>query len=95
MLDPYCSEFLAPLIMSCILSIFSLSGCPRAKKGGIKTTPIKDDKEDSELLKFVLHRKSKAFPLSYCTVKKTQFRREYCNGMIKCWIISLSNHTVI
>uniref|UniRef100_A0A672RI83 Myelin transcription factor 1-like n=1 Tax=Sinocyclocheilus grahami TaxID=75366 RepID=A0A672RI83_SINGR len=29
----------------------SLSGCPRAKKGGIKTTPIKDDKEDSELLK--------------------------------------------
>uniref|UniRef100_A0A672M1H7 Myelin transcription factor 1b n=1 Tax=Sinocyclocheilus grahami TaxID=75366 RepID=A0A672M1H7_SINGR len=37
--------------MSCILSIFSLSGCPRAKKGGIKTTPIKDDKEDSELLK--------------------------------------------
>uniref|UniRef100_A0A671T4R0 Myelin transcription factor 1-like n=1 Tax=Sinocyclocheilus anshuiensis TaxID=1608454 RepID=A0A671T4R0_9TELE len=40
----------------------SLSGCPRAKKGGIKTTPIKDDKEDSELLKFVLHRKPKAFP---------------------------------
>uniref|UniRef100_A0A8B9JPN5 Myelin transcription factor 1 n=1 Tax=Astyanax mexicanus TaxID=7994 RepID=A0A8B9JPN5_ASTMX len=29
----------------------SLSGCPRAKKGGIKTTPTKDDKEDSELLK--------------------------------------------
>ncbi|XP_015220438.1 myelin transcription factor 1 isoform X2 [Lepisosteus oculatus] len=29
----------------------SLSGCPRAKKGGIKTTPSKDDKEDSELLK--------------------------------------------
>uniref|UniRef100_A0A6Q2Z093 Myelin transcription factor 1 domain-containing protein n=1 Tax=Esox lucius TaxID=8010 RepID=A0A6Q2Z093_ESOLU len=29
----------------------SLSGCPRAKKGGFKTTPIKDDKEDSELLK--------------------------------------------
>ncbi|XP_034168003.1 myelin transcription factor 1 isoform X2 [Pangasianodon hypophthalmus] len=29
----------------------SLSGCPRAKKGGIKTTPTKEDKEDSELLK--------------------------------------------
>ncbi|XP_051516810.1 myelin transcription factor 1 isoform X2 [Myxocyprinus asiaticus] len=29
----------------------SLSGCPRAKKGGIKTTPTKDDKEDSDLLK--------------------------------------------
>ncbi|XP_051517418.1 myelin transcription factor 1-like isoform X3 [Myxocyprinus asiaticus] len=29
----------------------SLSGCPRAKKGAIKTTPTKDDKEDSELLK--------------------------------------------
>ncbi len=97
MLDPYCTEFLAPLIMSCILSIFSLSGCPRAKKGGIKTTPIKDDKEDSELLKFVLHRKPKAFPpfLLYGK-KKTQFRREYCNGMIKCWSpTNLSNHTII
>ncbi|MFT7800959.1 myelin transcription factor 1 isoform X4 [Arapaima gigas] len=29
----------------------SLSGCPRAKKGGMKTTPTKEDKEDSELLK--------------------------------------------
>ncbi|KAF5909044.1 myelin transcription factor 1-like isoform X3, partial [Clarias magur] len=29
----------------------SLSGCPRAKKGGIKNTPTKEDKEDSELLK--------------------------------------------
>uniref|UniRef100_A0A8C3AS74 Myelin transcription factor 1 n=1 Tax=Cyclopterus lumpus TaxID=8103 RepID=A0A8C3AS74_CYCLU len=29
----------------------SLSGCPRAKKGGVKTTPTKDDKEDSELLR--------------------------------------------
>ncbi|XP_028265152.1 myelin transcription factor 1-like [Parambassis ranga] len=29
----------------------SLSGCPRAKKGGVKSTPTKDDKEDSELLK--------------------------------------------
>ncbi|XP_048877720.1 myelin transcription factor 1-like isoform X2 [Brienomyrus brachyistius] len=29
----------------------SLSGCPRAKKGGMKTTPTKDDKEDSELIK--------------------------------------------
>ncbi|XP_034055837.1 myelin transcription factor 1 isoform X3 [Gymnodraco acuticeps] len=28
----------------------SLSGCPRAKKGGVKLTPTKDDKEDSELL---------------------------------------------
>ncbi|XP_062872262.1 myelin transcription factor 1 [Trichomycterus rosablanca] len=29
----------------------SLSGCPRAKKSGIKTTPTKDDKEDSEHVK--------------------------------------------
>uniref|UniRef100_A0A8C7GFN4 Myelin transcription factor 1 n=1 Tax=Oncorhynchus kisutch TaxID=8019 RepID=A0A8C7GFN4_ONCKI len=29
----------------------SLSGCPRAKKGAVKTTPTKDDKEDSELLR--------------------------------------------
>ncbi|XP_055490062.1 suppression of tumorigenicity 18 protein isoform X2 [Leucoraja erinacea] len=29
----------------------SLSGCPRAKKGGIKLTPSKDDKEDSELVR--------------------------------------------
>nr|XP_040049054.1 myelin transcription factor 1 isoform X1 [Gasterosteus aculeatus aculeatus] len=29
----------------------SLSGCPRAKKGGVKSTPTKDDKEDSELLR--------------------------------------------
>ncbi|KAM6977385.1 myelin transcription factor 1-like isoform 2-T2 [Aplochiton taeniatus] len=28
----------------------SLSGCPRAKKSGIKTTPTKDNPEDSELL---------------------------------------------
>lgn len=43
--------------MGFTLSVFSLSGCPRAKKGGIKTTPTKEDKEDSELLKFVPHRK--------------------------------------
>lgn len=60
-LGPYC--FLATLIMGCILSVFSLSGCPRAKKGGIKTTPTKDDKEDSELLKFVPRRK--AFTILY------------------------------
>ncbi|XP_062870946.1 myelin transcription factor 1 isoform X2 [Trichomycterus rosablanca] len=29
----------------------SLSGCPRAKKGGVKITPTKDDKEDSELIR--------------------------------------------
>ncbi|XP_067887929.1 suppression of tumorigenicity 18 protein isoform X4 [Heterodontus francisci] len=29
----------------------SLSGCPRAKKGGIKLTSSKDDKEDSELVR--------------------------------------------
>uniref|UniRef100_G3PIR6 Myelin transcription factor 1 domain-containing protein n=1 Tax=Gasterosteus aculeatus aculeatus TaxID=481459 RepID=G3PIR6_GASAC len=34
----------------------SISGCPRAKKSGIKT-PTKDNQEDSELLKFVLLRK--------------------------------------
>ncbi|KYO30073.1 hypothetical protein Y1Q_0021157 [Alligator mississippiensis] len=28
----------------------SLSGCPRAKKSGIKITPTKDDKEDPELM---------------------------------------------
>uniref|UniRef100_A0A3Q2VKL1 Myelin transcription factor 1b n=1 Tax=Haplochromis burtoni TaxID=8153 RepID=A0A3Q2VKL1_HAPBU len=31
--------------------LFSLSGCPRAKKSGVKSTPTKDDKEDSELLR--------------------------------------------
>uniref|UniRef100_A0A4W3J5M8 Myelin transcription factor 1 n=1 Tax=Callorhinchus milii TaxID=7868 RepID=A0A4W3J5M8_CALMI len=30
----------------------SLSGCPRAKKSGLKLTPTKDDKEDPELMKF-------------------------------------------
>ncbi|XP_051914964.1 myelin transcription factor 1-like isoform X4 [Hippocampus zosterae] len=29
----------------------SLSGCPRAKKGGVKSNPTKDDKDDSELLR--------------------------------------------
>ncbi|XP_077316499.1 myelin transcription factor 1 isoform X2 [Lithobates pipiens] len=29
----------------------SLSGCPRAKKSGMKVTPTKDDKDDPELLK--------------------------------------------
>uniref|UniRef100_H3CFG4 Myelin transcription factor 1 n=1 Tax=Tetraodon nigroviridis TaxID=99883 RepID=H3CFG4_TETNG len=29
----------------------SLSGCPRAKKSGVKATPTKDDKDDSELLR--------------------------------------------
>ncbi|XP_064160425.1 myelin transcription factor 1-like isoform X3 [Anguilla rostrata] len=29
----------------------SLSGCPRAKKGGMKLTPTKEDKEDSELIR--------------------------------------------
>uniref|UniRef100_A0A7N8YAV1 Myelin transcription factor 1 domain-containing protein n=1 Tax=Mastacembelus armatus TaxID=205130 RepID=A0A7N8YAV1_9TELE len=28
----------------------SLSGCPRAKKGGVKSNPTKDDKEEAELL---------------------------------------------
>lgn len=28
---------------------FSLSGCPRARKGGIKVTPTKEEKEDPEL----------------------------------------------
>lgn len=34
-----------------LLTFNSLSGCPRAKKGGVKTTPTKDDKEDSELIR--------------------------------------------
>uniref|UniRef100_A0A3Q3LIH0 Myelin transcription factor 1 domain-containing protein n=1 Tax=Mastacembelus armatus TaxID=205130 RepID=A0A3Q3LIH0_9TELE len=29
----------------------SLSGCPRAKKGGVKSNPTKDDKEEAELLR--------------------------------------------
>uniref|UniRef100_A0A3Q2QLU0 Myelin transcription factor 1a n=1 Tax=Fundulus heteroclitus TaxID=8078 RepID=A0A3Q2QLU0_FUNHE len=29
----------------------SLSGCPRAKKGGVKSAPSKDDKDESELLR--------------------------------------------
>lgn len=28
---------------------FSLSGCPRARKGGVKVTPTKEEKEDPEL----------------------------------------------
>ena len=43
-------------VINSILSVFSLSGCPRAKKSGIKT-PTKDNQEDSELLKFVPLRK--------------------------------------
>jgi hypothetical protein len=31
----------------------SLSGCPRAKKSGLKVAPTKDDKEDPELMKYV------------------------------------------
>uniref|UniRef100_A0A8D2EU13 Myelin transcription factor 1 n=1 Tax=Theropithecus gelada TaxID=9565 RepID=A0A8D2EU13_THEGE len=31
----------------------SLSGCPRAKKSGVKVAPTKDDKEDPELMKYV------------------------------------------
>lgn len=40
---------------SWILSVFlcsprrSLSGCPRARKGGLKLTPNKDDKDEQEL----------------------------------------------
>uniref|UniRef100_G1TVS1 Myelin transcription factor 1 domain-containing protein n=1 Tax=Oryctolagus cuniculus TaxID=9986 RepID=G1TVS1_RABIT len=30
----------------------SLSGCPRAKKSGVKVAPTKDDKEDPELMKY-------------------------------------------
>lgn len=44
-----------PSVINSILCVFSLSGCPRAKKSGIKT-PTKDNQEDSELLKFVLLR---------------------------------------
>lgn len=49
-------DLLQPLVINSILSVFSLSGCPRAKKSGIKT-PTKDNQEDSELLKFVPPRK--------------------------------------
>ncbi|KAI3356786.1 hypothetical protein L3Q82_003327 [Scortum barcoo] len=49
----------------------SLSGCPRAKKGGVKSTPTKDDKEDSELLslghisgKYATHRSAYGCPLA-------------------------------
>ncbi len=48
--------FFQPYVINSILSVFSLSGCPRAKKSGIKT-PTKDNQEDSELLKFVPLRK--------------------------------------
>lgn len=64
--------FFHPFFIGFILSVFSLSGCPRAKKGGLKTSPTKDDKEDSELLKFVPLRKPRPFffQLRY-TVKVT------------------------
>ncbi|KAK2850977.1 hypothetical protein Q5P01_007253 [Channa striata] len=42
--------FFQPYVINAILSVFSLSGCPRAKKSGTKT-PTKDNQEDSELLK--------------------------------------------
>jgi hypothetical protein len=32
-----------------LVAQFSLSGCPRARKGGIKMTPTKEEKEDPEL----------------------------------------------
>lgn len=38
MLTPYSSPI-----------ICSLSGCPRARKGGLKLTPNKDDKDEQEL----------------------------------------------
>ncbi|XP_077367975.1 LOW QUALITY PROTEIN: myelin transcription factor 1 [Festucalex cinctus] len=34
-----------------VLLSASLSGCPRAKKGGVKSNPTKDDKDDSDLLR--------------------------------------------
>uniref|UniRef100_A0A4W5MNK0 Myelin transcription factor 1 n=1 Tax=Hucho hucho TaxID=62062 RepID=A0A4W5MNK0_9TELE len=46
----------------------SLSGCPRAKKGAVKTTPTKDDKEDSELLRLV-HNK----PFVFFSLQSTQW----------------------
>uniref|UniRef100_A0A8C6UC80 Myelin transcription factor 1-like protein n=1 Tax=Neogobius melanostomus TaxID=47308 RepID=A0A8C6UC80_9GOBI len=35
----------------CCLYPDLLSGCPRAKKGGIKPIPTRDEKEDSELIR--------------------------------------------
>uniref|UniRef100_A0A4W5KF54 Myelin transcription factor 1a n=1 Tax=Hucho hucho TaxID=62062 RepID=A0A4W5KF54_9TELE len=53
----------------------SLSGCPRAKKGGLKTSPTKDDKEDSELLKFVPLRKPRPFFLPIKIYGKSHFQK--------------------
>lgn len=39
------------MVWFCSLSgpYFSLSGCPRARKGGVKMTATKEEKEDPEL----------------------------------------------
>lgn len=44
------SVALTPRIVSvCFCLRRSLSGCPRARKGGLKLTPNKDDKDEQEL----------------------------------------------
>ncbi|XP_034029010.1 myelin transcription factor 1-like isoform X2 [Thalassophryne amazonica] len=48
----------------------SLSGCPRAKKGATKSTPTKDDKEDSELLSL------SGCPRASANKRKTKFPGE-------------------
>ena len=65
-------DIFPPYVINSILSVFSLSGCPRAKKSGIKTSPTKDNQEDSELLKFVPLRKAimPAFSTTYGKSKK-------------------------
>lgn len=37
------------LVLFFVVCIFSLSGCPRARKGSVKMTPTKEEKEDPEL----------------------------------------------
>uniref|UniRef100_A0A3Q2ZFL4 Myelin transcription factor 1 n=1 Tax=Hippocampus comes TaxID=109280 RepID=A0A3Q2ZFL4_HIPCM len=52
----------------------SLSGCPRAKKSGIKT-PTKDNQEDSELLKFVKKALMSAFSKTYVKCNEGRARK--------------------
>ncbi|XP_045147971.1 suppression of tumorigenicity 18 protein [Echinops telfairi] len=72
----------------------SLSGCPRARKGGVKMTPTKDDKEDSELKcpvigcdsqghisgKYTSHRTASGCPLAAKRQKETPL-----NGASLSW----------
>uniref|UniRef100_A0A3B5B6N6 Myelin transcription factor 1a n=1 Tax=Stegastes partitus TaxID=144197 RepID=A0A3B5B6N6_9TELE len=75
-------------------TIFSLSGCPRARKGGLKLTPNKDDKDEQELKcpvigcdgqghisgKYTSHRSAGSCPLAAKRQKESSI-----NGLPFAW----------